>query len=55
MYNATTDKNVLEKSISRLNEIYDSIPSTKGCMEWINKDEKDGRHIPKKKYPKNKI
>ena len=42
MYNATTDKNILEKSISKLNEIYDSIPSTKGCMEWINKDEKDG-------------
>lgn len=42
MYNATTDKNILEKSISKLNEIYDSIPSTKGCIEWINKDEKDG-------------
>ena len=42
MYNATTDKNILDNSISKLNEIYNSIPDTKGCLEWIKKEEKDG-------------
>ena len=42
MYGSTTVKKRIQNAISVLNNAYDKMPSTKGCLEHINKPESEG-------------